>query len=79
MNLDSLDPEALLMEPREFYGKCIVGMTYDGSKVIYDAALVIQSLMEDQGMTDEEAVDWFEYNMLGSYLGDGTPIFMVTE
>jgi len=30
-------------------------------------------------MTDEEALDWFEYNMVGSYLGDGTPIFMVTE
>jgi len=79
MSLDSLDPEALLMEPREYYDKCIVGMTYDGSKVIYDTHLVLQSLMEDQGMTNEEAVDWFEYNMLGSYLGDGTPIFMVTE
>jgi hypothetical protein len=79
MDLDNLDPEAMLMEPREYYDKCIVGTTYDGSKVIYDTHLVLQSLMEDQGMTDEEALDWFEYNMLGSYLGEGTPIFMVTE
>jgi hypothetical protein len=79
MDLDNLDPEAMLMEPREYYDKCIVGMAYDGSKVIYDTLLVVQSLMEDQGMTDEEALDWFEYNMLGSYVGEGTPIFMVTE
>jgi len=79
MILDSLDPEAMLMEPREHYDKCIIGATYDGSKVIYDTHLVLQSLMEDQGMTDEEALDWFEYNMLGSYMGEGTPIFIVTE
>ena len=79
MELDNLDPEAFLMEPREYYDKCIIGMTYDGGKVIYDTFLVLKSLMQDQGMTDEEALDWFEYNMLGSYMGEGTPIFMVTE
>lgn len=79
MDLDNLDPEAMLMEPREYYDKCIVGMTYDGSKVIYDTLSVLQSPMEDQGMTDEEALDWFEYNMVGYYVGDGTPVFMVTE
>ena len=79
MDLDNLDPEAMLMEPREHYDPCIIGMTYDGSKVIYDTVLVLKSLMEDQGMTDEEALDWFEYNMIGSYVGEGTPIFMVTE
>jgi len=79
LEIENLSPEALLMDPREQYDKCIVGTTYYGDKVIYDTALVLQTLMEFEGMTDEEALDWFEYNMVGSYLGDGTPIFMVTE
>ena len=79
MELENLDPEAMLMEPREYYDPCIIGMTYDGSKVIYDTLSVLKSLMKDQGMTDEEALDWFEYNMLGSYMGEGTPIFMMRD
>jgi len=68
--------EALLLEPRDQYDKCIVGSTYHGDCIVYDANLVIQSLITDQGMTEEEALDWFEYNVIGSYMGDGTPIFI---
>jgi hypothetical protein len=44
---------------------------------VYDANLVIQSLITDQEMTEEEALDWFEYNVIGSYMGENTPIFIV--
>ena len=74
--IDELVDGAFVMTPREHYDKCIVGVTYHGDRVVYDVDLVLESLMEDQGMSDEEALDWFEYNMVGSYLGDGTPIFM---
>lgn len=76
--LEHTDAEALLLEPREQYDKCIVGVTYHGDKVVYDANLVIQSLITDQEMSEEEALDWFEYNVIGSYMGDGTPIFLMT-
>ena len=29
-----------------------------------------------EGMTDEEAVEYFEYNVVGSWMGEGTPIFL---
>ena len=76
--LEQVNEEALLLEPREQYDKCIVGVTYYGDKFVYDANLVIQSLITDQEMTEEEALDWFEYNVIGSYMGDGTPIFIVS-
>jgi hypothetical protein len=31
--------------------------------------------MEDD-MTDEEAVEFFEYNTRGSYVGEHTPVFV---
>ena len=55
--LENVNEEALLLEPREQYDKCIVGITYYGDKFVYDANLVIQSLITDQEMTEEEALD----------------------
>lgn len=71
-----VDDEALTLEPRDQFDKCIVGVTYNGDKVVYSAELVIQALMEDSEMTEEEALDYFEYYVIGSYMGDGTPIFI---
>lgn len=49
--------------------------THDGSSVlIYDEAIVLQNLMED--MDFQEAKDFFEFNILGSYVGPNTPIFL---
>jgi hypothetical protein len=45
---------------------------------VYDANKCIEVLMK-QGMTDEEAVEYFEYNVLGSWIGDITPVFLYTH
>lgn len=42
---------------------------------VYDIDRCIEILMED-GMTDTEAVEYFDYNIAGAYLGEGTPIFI---
>lgn len=41
----------------------------------YNKGLVIKEL-ERQGMTNEEAWEFFEYNQLGAWWGDGTPCFI---
>ncbi len=45
---------------------------------VYDANKCIEALIE-QGMTDEEAVEYFEYNVLGAWIGDITPVFLFTH
>ena len=40
---------------------------------LYDKEKVISMLQDD--MTREEAVEYFEYNMRGSWVGPGTPVF----
>jgi hypothetical protein len=44
--------------------------------VIYDEDKCIQILMERDGMTDEEAIEFFEFNVVGAYVGDHTPIYV---
>jgi len=45
---------------------------------IYDYYKCIDILMKRDGMTDEEAVDYFYYNVVGAYVGAFTPIFYKT-
>jgi len=41
---------------------------------LYDTGLCIAILMEE-GMTEEDAYDHFYYNVVGSYMGENTPVF----
>ena len=71
------DSEALLL-PRAEYDHCMVGIGYRFNAVplaVYDIERVLQGLEKD-GMTEEEAIEWYEYNIIGGWVGDGTPIFI---
>ncbi len=61
------------------FDKAIIGMADDiatsSQRLIYDVDKCIKILM-DQGMSDEEAVEYFEFNVSGSYVGENTPIWL---
>lgn len=42
---------------------------------LYDTRKCIKILMDEDGMSCEEAVEYFEFNVLGSYVGKQTPCF----
>jgi hypothetical protein len=43
--------------------------------LLYSTNKIIQILMERDGMTDEEAIEFFEFNIKGAYMGEGTPLY----
>jgi len=43
--------------------------------VLYDTDKVIEGLMNGDGMSYQEAVEYFEFNILGAWMGEGTPAF----
>jgi hypothetical protein len=43
---------------------------------LYDTTKCVQILMDDHGMTDEEAEEYFYYNVVGAYMGENTPAFV---
>jgi len=60
------------------YDDCIVGVIKGAgqeTKICYDVNLVIQRLMDD-GLSEEEAIEFFEFNQIGSYVGESTPVFL---
>ena len=44
--------------------------------VLYDRDKCVEILM-GQDMTYEEAEEFFDYNVIGSWVGDGTPCFAI--
>ena len=66
------------------FDDALIGYTtrfgYDMNGIaIYDTDKCLDILMQRDNMSYEDAYDFFEYNVLGSWVGDKTPIFMVKD
>lgn len=44
---------------------------------VYDRAKCIEILMTRDGMTDEEAEEYFSFNVTGAWVGERTPAFLI--
>lgn len=62
------------------FDDAIIGVDYNNLKIVYDIDEVINILMRE-GMTVDEAIEYYEYNIAGSYVGENTPSFirLITE
>ena len=70
--------DALLMDG---FDDCILGILerfgIDQPIVVYDREKVIAKLMDRDGMTHEEALDFYYFNQLGAWAGEKTPAFLI--
>jgi len=62
------------------FDDAIIGFTElwgkEGYILVYDVSKMFQILMDRDGMTSEEALEYFEYNIQGAYVGEDTPIYV---
>lgn len=59
----------------EGFDNAIVGVDYYEERLVYDADRCIEILQED-GMSYEEALEYFDFNVVQAYVGPNTPIFI---
>ena len=74
-----INPDALLCDG---FDDAIIGMAERinlGPVVAYSVEKIIDILIQRDGMTYGEAFEYFDYNILGSWMGDNTPIFITTN
>lgn len=53
------------------------GYSYSGSYAIYNLGTCIQILEQRDGMSYDEAEEFIEYNVIGAFVGDRMPVFLV--
>ena len=72
--LEPLDRETIFFEGLDM---AIIGIAEvpDGYKVCYDIGRVLEILVIT-GMTEEEAIEYYDFNIAGAYVGPLTPIFI---
>lgn len=60
------------------FDEAIIGvLNIDGNpQVVYDKWAMVNILRCSEDMTFEDAVEFLEYNVWGSYIGPSTPIYM---
>jgi hypothetical protein len=46
---------------------------------VYDGDACIAALMKEQKWDIDEAMEFFQFNVLGSFLGEGMPVFVFRE
>ena len=59
----------------------IIGIVEDftGRKILYSKTKIINILMVRDGMTEGEAQEFYDYNILGLYASDLNPVFLDIE
>ena len=73
--VEELYEGAILLEG---FDDCIVGVTEEfgnGIRILYSRDKILENLKEE--MTEEEANEFYYYNIVGGYFGERNPLFLV--
>ena len=60
------------------YDDCICGIVERfgmENVLLYDTDTIIEKMMSLDGMSYQEAMEYFDYNIKGAWMGEGTPCF----
>ena len=71
--VDWYPEESLLIA--DGFNDAIIGIDESSMRVIYSVKKCIEILCLDNDMDVDDAIEHFEYNVRGSYIGERTPIW----
>jgi len=72
--LEDLDVAVVLADGLD---EAFLGITDDSPpRAVYDQKKIIDLLMARDGMSEEEAEEFFDYNIGGAYVGKQTPVYV---
>lgn len=59
------------------YDTALIGVTHD-DRTVYDFDKMVEWLMDTQGYSQEEAIEWIEYNTIRAlpYMGPDSPVIL---
>lgn len=73
-----LDEDTIVFDNPSF-DNSIIGITTDG-QAVYDYEKMVDELINDENISEQEAIDWIEYNTIRTipYAGEMRPVVMFT-
>ena len=74
-----INPDALMCDG---FDEAVIGMAERpnlGPVVAYSVSKILDIMVNRDGMTYEEALEFYEYNIAGAWMGEHTPIYITTN
>jgi hypothetical protein len=74
--INEINPDAIIVDG---FNDAIIGLAERinlGPVVAYDVDKMIDIMIERDGMTYEDAIEYFDYNILGAWMGENTPVYV---
>ena len=69
------NPNAILWDN---LNDAVIGVS-DDQRAVYDIDKMAVCLQTNQGLSEDDAYEWIDYNILGVYVGEFTPIHIYTH
>lgn len=60
------------------FDDAIIGIEERSGRLVYDVDMMIHILIKDEEMSEEDAIEYLDYNVIGAYVGEQTPIYITT-
>lgn len=70
--IKEINPEAMFADG---FDDSILGYDTKG-RVVYSVDSIVETLTERDGMNADEAMEYFDFNIDGAYVGEYTPIYI---
>ena len=72
-------PELLVLNP-EYFDEAILGVAsrINTVAVCYSESKIIEILMREDGMDYDEAFEYYQFNIIGAWMGEHTPVYLET-
>ena len=69
--IESFPDETFLV--MDGHDNAIIGVDTNTMRLVYSVTTILENLMA-QGMDDEEAIEFYDYNIACAYFGEKTPV-----
>jgi hypothetical protein len=56
------------------FNDAVIGLDEQSMRLVYSVSKCI-AILKSEGMTEEDALEYFSFNVSGAYVGDQTPIW----
>ncbi len=58
------------------FDEAIIGITANSDTIVYDGNRILQLLSEKNDFSAEDALEFMEFNIIGLYAGEYTPVIV---
>ena len=58
------------------FDDAVIGIEQTMYRLVDDSEKMVRILIERDGRTDEEAFEFLDYNVIGAYVGEKTPLYI---